>query len=336
MSSISTPSSGRALPRPLALASATALVVWLANLGAGCSQVIGASDYKVAPLSCETAASQLEPTKRDRIVRACALLLGCNPFLPTQRLSDCVTYDTPELYTYYSSSLAAKSCADIEATQGIGWARPGDCASASATPHCVGTRAVTCRDGAVNFGLSFDCNVRGGTCTTYTASDGSTQVGCQVAAGSCTGSTQACESNSAYTCLGGKKIGLDCGKLNSTCKVSGGESACYFNGPTCDAAGVTCDGDVLVNCSGGQASRFDCGATGLKCSADGDKSYCLAKPCTTDQADGCEESCEDETHAVLCLGGSPLKVDCTSLGFSKCKPFDPNPSGVNRPYVLCE
>lgn len=326
----------RKLPFGLSLGFTAALSIWLVNVGSGCSVVVGASDYKVGAQTCDNAATNLEASKRDRIVRACVLLNGCNPFLPTQRLSECITYDTPELYTYYSSSLGAKSCADIEATQGIGWARAGDCASASTAPHCVGTRAVTCRDGAINNGIAFDCNVRGGTCATYTDGAGATQVGCQVAPGTCTNGDEGCENNNAFTCLGGKKIGIGCGKINSTCRVASGVSACYFNGPSCDTAGVTCEGGAIVQCADGQSSRFDCSATGLVCQAGDANAYCLAKPCTTEQSEACEESCDDDgVHANLCVGGSPLKIDCVGLGFKACQPYPANPKGVNRPYVLC-
>ena len=314
------------------------LGVALVRSSAGCSVVLGTNDYQVS--GCASSANALDASKRDRLVRACMYLYGCHPWLPNQRISECVTYDVPELFTYWSASLGAKTCADIQAARGVSWARSGDCPSDTSPSHCDGSRAISCGKFAVNHGIVTDCKVGGGVCTTYTAGDGKSYADCQVGSGTCSGTTDGCDGNNYYSCIGGKKIGTECDKLNSDCETRSGSTSCYFRAPKCATPGADCDGTVLVDCSDGHELRYDCGGAGLGCktikTADSSTVYCLAPSCGADEIQTCEESCdEDGEHANICVGGSPFKVDCVALGFKRCKQYSASKS-IDRPYILCQ
>jgi len=296
-----------------------------------CNVVVGAGDYKVAT-GCSVAAisDKLEPT-----VKACAMFFGCSPFVPSVSLSTCVTFNIPKLASYYTCGFSATSCQDIFDCRGAGDAKDGDCDGTSSSVRCEGNRAVMCRPDVRSGGYYFDCDVRGGTCSTY-KNGPDDEVGCKVA--SCTGTSAEykCSGNNLYQCIGDVGIGLNCAVSSATCTTKGAETSCFLNKPPCGDNSISCEGNTLNQCDQGSLLSFDCGGIGERCEKTETDANCLAPGCTLTDAQSCQETCEaDGTTAILCVGGAKLRLDCTKYGFSKCQKYDPSAS-IKTPYVLCQ
>ncbi len=319
------------------LVAVASLLGVTASAASGCNVIVSAGDYKVVgdagPTGCsaEGIADKIEP-----MVKACALFLGCSPFLPDISLSFCATFGIPKTSNYYSCALTANTCSDVFDCRGIGDAKEGDCASGSTGYKCVGSRAVTCNPSVRNGGYYSDCDVRGGTCSKYTAS-GKDAVGCNVT--SCTGDTTdwKCSAQNLYQCYGGIGIGINCSKFSAKCETRGTDTSCFFNKPTCGDDSTTCDAGNIAVCSSGALSTYGCAALGESClTTEKGGGYCLSPNCTTTDFDGCQEACDpDGVTAILCIGGAKHRVDCTKYGFSQCHRYDPS-SSIKEPYVICQ
>jgi len=259
-------------------------------------------------------ASNVDPVKLERITKACVLYLSCDPYCPNSTLSQCISNDYPEAYQFYSCSLTATSCAQLDTCTGYDYATAADCPAAGAS--CNGSRAANCFGAGANQGAVDDCSVNGGTCTTYTT-DAGTFAGCNVMP-TCTETDglQHCIGNTLYTCVSGVGIGDNC-STGTTCKTGGSGTSCYQNLPSCQTTGTTCAGSDLQDCfTDGTQATFHCGNVGLAC--DGTNGQCLAPGCSATDTAGCTESCNGSTMG-LCVGGAKVMVDCTKYGFSTCQ-----------------
>jgi hypothetical protein len=309
-----------------------------------CAQVIGAGDYHVGQTSggdggTACTSSSVDTSVLVPAISACVLLWGCFPYEPTaqsQRLSDCVTFDSPAAFPTESCARTAQSCADIEKCLGYAYATPQDCPTKGA--FCNGSRAANCSD--AGSGAVRRCDVLNGTCKTY-ASGGSTVAGCEVVP-SCTDKDQAnhCNQNALYGCVGGVGYGQQCG-ANATCKTVDTTTSCYDKAPSCTLPGDHCEGDVFVECTkGGDTYKFDCSSVGLSCQettndAGTSSPSCLAAGCTADDQTHCTESC-DGTTANLCIGGAPIGIACTDFGMTSCRTYQATDSNnVTKTFAYC-
>jgi hypothetical protein len=317
---------------------------------AGCNLVVGdytatltSADAGITPAETDAAAgptcgASLDRAKLEPAIRACTLFLGCSPYAKSFTLSECITDDLVETMEYYYAASRAKSCADISQSYGWGDARPGECPAGSREKKCVGTRAVSCDPLWRKGGVFSDCAIQGGTCATSGPDGGApTTVGCLVQP-TCTGAPkdyQCNASNALYNCIDGKGFGSNCSTASATCENRSGKVDCFLNGPSCTGSGVTCSGGVKERCSSGTRYRYNCAAVGLDCKSEGEDTGCLSQGCTFQQAKECVESCDkDGRVANVCVGGAPVKIDCTSYGFGKCVRFNPN-KDITTQFVSC-
>jgi hypothetical protein len=270
-------------------------------------------------------ASNIVQAKLERITKACVMLWGCDPYVPNETLSNCISIDVPEAYLYYGCSLTASSCADIIACRGYGYPTMADCPASG--PHCNGNRAANCTGAGT--GNVTDCTVTGGTCAMYTSA-GTTYAGCDVVPGC--GQTDGlphCNGNTLYTCFGDAGIGKNCFTAE-TCKTAGTTTSCYANLPACSTPGAACAGNDIQDCfTNGTEATFACSHVGLGCQS----AACVAPGCTVANETSCTESCSG-TVMSLCIGGAPFAVDCAKYGFSHCAAFNPA-GGITTHYVEC-
>jgi hypothetical protein len=284
------------------------------------------------------------------IVRSCLLRAGCDPtFSPVRTISTCVTYDTQAALTGESCNLHSKTCADFEACEHVGVAHADLCGGTPSTgTRCAGGKAINCGNykGDDRF---FDCAALGGTCGTFTFSNGVVYADCQVdiAPDSCAGlassdasyfcSKKTGSDDVRYYCWDGAAYGASCSSL-AICQddpppptvggdagaggaASTGNATCFFKTEPCSApATPTCQGEIATVCSDGALFQYDCGAVGLSCSVNADAEYCFAPGCTAADVDtDCQESCsEDGSSLTFCYGGAPYTVKCSDYGFERC------------------
>ena len=270
-------------------------------------------------------ASNIDRAELARITKACVMLWGCDPYVPGETLSNCISIDVPEAYPYFGCSLTASTCADIIACRGYGYPTAADCPASG--PHCNGNRAANCTGAAT--GNVTDCAVTGGTCAMY-LSGGTTYASCNVAPG-CSESDGLphCNGNTLYTCYGGTGIGKNCFTAE-TCKTVGTTTSCYPNLPACSPSGSKCVGNDIDYCfTTGMGTTFACSHVGLECQ----NASCIAPGCSAANETSCSESCSG-TVMSLCVGGAPVTVDCAKYGFSQCVTFNPAGS-ITTHYVEC-
>jgi hypothetical protein len=291
-------------------------------------------------------------TPAANVVRACLLWVGCNPLYPDVTVSGCITYNTPGAFAGNACIASALDCNAIQSCVGAGYVT-SECTGRTAGPYCVGAKAVHC-DSATS-GWYLDFTKRGGTCATYTGSDGTATVGCRVVA-SCSDPSgdMWCDFSTAtndpiYECINGVGYGRYCSSFGGECFFSGTNAGCYHTGGTyCVPPGdpLAVGGTVTKpSCSGAKATAcgdnystmsFDCSASNLSCVVGTTDGYCLAPGCTTAQSDACKESCDATTGiATFCVGGAPYKVNCKTYGygFTKCAQYTSTTLGA---FVTCE
>jgi len=258
-------------------------------------------------------------------IRACVLTTGCLAIDPPISVGSCVGIDNITQTGQKACLVEAKDCGDVIACLGTGAATADQCPEGSTQATCQKNLAIDCPSKAV-----FNCDVIGGTCTTYPQTVGgpANRAGCMVVS-SCSGTGSSCSGTSAFFCRGGKGIGFDCAKSSSVCAVQNGSPGCYIKGPDCPdiKADVKCDGNKGVFCGSGGKVTVDCATSGLACVTDDKRGvYCLAPGCTIDEGVACDDSCSG-TALTLCIGGVRHTIDCTEYGFTRCSEGDTEAQG---------
>ncbi|MGZ3419086.1 MAG: hypothetical protein ACXVEE_14540 [Polyangiales bacterium] len=120
----------------------------------------------------------------------------------------------------------------------------------------------------------------------------------------------------------GRVLTRDCSRAYQKCDTTS-PTGCSDRRPVaCDpAAKDRCDGNIKLGCDhAGRVSFHDCGrVAGGGCAEDADGSascvYPDAKKCNVPAA----STCADATSVSVCVAGDTQKVDCTTLGFTKCE-----------------
>jgi hypothetical protein len=266
-----------------------------------------------------------------QLVKACVLAVTCDPLFFPVTVSQCITTDY--LDTHFPTKCMANiaSCDDYYACQGTRIATLAECQTASTQGTdigaCNGAVATSCfssGDGVVQ-----NCAALGGTCTVFNESSlGNTGAGCEI--GPCTNPTDGsnhCLSNTqAYTCVETDtttSVGIltqSCPQ-GTACSTNSIMSGCFATGTACTTPGTSCANDDLTSCetfsSGNQQFTSTCAAAGLHCApaAGINPASCAAPGCASS---GCVESCDGSSTITTCIGGAPLVVDCTTLGFPYC------------------
>jgi hypothetical protein len=243
-------------------------------------------------------------------------------------MSGCLTYGL-----YYDCNEGATSCADVEACSGVAREPTDTCAGASGW-RCEGDVAIRC-DGEP---YSVDCARLGGTCDLFESTEVTEyRFPCKAPAPSTCSpddpTSYTCADKYSVSCIDGKSYGTDCTAWGATCiEPTPGYATCSTTKANCDAPETaSCVANAVQYCdSDGRLGVYDCGPAGATCAPG---AYCLSPGCTTADADACEESCIDETHAQACVGGAPYVIDCTDYGFKACITYTDSTSMT--PYVEC-
>lgn len=299
------------------------------------------------PVGCD-GKTPLEPN--NAVITSCLMRAGCNPNFHnlSRSVSTCVSYNTQAALPGESCNLGSTSCADYEACEHVGIAHEDLCGGSKKT-RCDHGVAINCGnyDGDDRF---FDCNALGGTCATYPyGTDQVLYADCKVDIGTDTCATPDdytklyCHSEPGkpdlqYYCLNNQAYGSSCSSL-ATCVDEGdtspGNAQCFFNLQTCTApATPTCKGETATICSDGSLFQYKCGSVGLSCSTEAEVDYCLAPGCTTDDVNGCTESCSDDgSELTFCYGGAPYTVKCADYGFNQCLTETNENTGAS--YAAC-
>ncbi len=274
------------------------------------------------PTSCESIPVASLPAE---LVAGCVYRASCDP-LGTYTISYCLSYGTQTLTTVEACTYGATSCTWVDECLERGYIEKAAanefCDPSVSDWACDGNFAVYC--GGSDYAFNIDCSALGGTCTPYPL--GATDSGIAACAlndtngGGCEDPAGEfhCEGNVRYECIGGIKYGGDCTASDATCVESeqGGDAYCLDSTTSCENRGASvCSDSTLNSClQDGYSVAFDCAAAGLSCAEEG---YCLAPGCTSDDADACVESCSG-TSLQVCVGGSPMLIDCNTLGFEGC------------------
>jgi hypothetical protein len=261
------------------------------------------------------------------LVNACVLATGCEPLEFAVSLSDCITNDSLHAVPGFACLPSITSC--LGATNSyyscVGTRAASECASTTVS-SCSNNVAVDCF-----FGSATNCGPTGGTCETYTDSNGNSRADCAVLP-TCmvTDESPQCSGNTSYTCLpptgvgtAGVGFGLSCTGIDATCtSTTSGGTGCYYNGSaTCGNLGAaTCsDATTLQACtSTGQQFNYDCSRAGGTCATDtlGDIA-CVSPGCSPTST--CMESCDGNHTVTVCVGGVSYAIDCTQHGnFTSC------------------
>jgi hypothetical protein len=270
------------------------------------------------------------------LVNACVLAISCDPYLFPISLSDCITLDALHATPYYSCLSTITSCTGASnsyyACQGLRLATLAATECPGITSKCTGNVAFDC-SGVVPFsganGLVTNCNLLGGTCTTYTDLNSNSRADCLVVP-TCTvsGSGLQCSGNNLYACTPltmGASTGIGVGNTcsaNATCTTTAsGGTDCYPNGSaTCTAPGTaSCNGGTMQSCSvAGQTFDYDCTQAGGTCATGGATgAACVSPGCSATTQ--CAEACNTGTGVITaCVGGAQYSIDCTQYGFTGC------------------
>ncbi len=274
-----------------------------------------------------------------QLVDACVLTVSCDPLFFDVTVSDCITNDY--LASYPTTCLAGiKSCADYYTCMGSRIATLAECAAASNADtdqgSCSNGIATSCS--SFGDGIVSNCAALGGTCTVFHEADydvdfPDTSAGCQLGTAcddtpsglQCFGvRTYSCDDTDTATTQG---ISRQTCPGGSACQSTNGTAECLATAPACATAGTSCaSATTLTTCipvtSGNQQYTSDCTAAGLTCTTSvAGTAACTAAGCANS---GCGETCNGNTLHT-CIGGAPLDVDCTTLGFNTCD----NGSNVN-------
>jgi hypothetical protein len=174
---------------------------------------------------------------------------------------------------------------------------------------CDGDVAMRCELGAP---VGQDCGAMGMTCLI----NGDVAL---CAEDFCQGYQESCEGYDRVVCDGTTIYRTDCADsniVNGACAMIGAEATCV-TGPltTCDDATfeVHCEGDVAVFCENDSVIQIDCTLNEYRTRCipepEGDWPICVAPGTCTDD----DEECVG-TVLRLCVGGSMVEFDCSSIG----------------------
>lgn len=246
------------------------------------------------------------------VVKACILHTSCHPYLPSNSISQCVTYQTLRAFPQGDCGTGSDDCADFRACAGYGY-YDGDGCESGVDALCEGNTGVRC---SAEFSVEFDCDP-GTTCEVLTGG----AVGCLMPE-TCTeeDGTSRCDGNIHYSCQGGMRYGGDCSVSGAMCRLDDvtGSTACYYVAPTCnnpDTVECGASGRIDLCTTTGTSVHYQC-APGLGCSVEGESgAWCLAPGCTPETP--CSESC-DGTELTICYGSIPVTVDCRDYGLTRC------------------
>jgi predicted small secreted protein len=266
------------------------------------------------------------------LVSSCVLATGCDPFAFPISVSNCITNDSFHALAGLSCLTSITSCTGATNSyytcQGTRIAQ--EC-GATSTSSCVNNVAFDCSGVNVLPGVATDCNLTGGTCTTYFDDQGNSRADCAVVP-TCTGTDAGnqCSGNDLYTCTPrgvgapGVGLGISCTAIDATCTTAtSGGTLCYFNGiTTCNNLGTAaCSGTTLQVCTPyGQQYDYDCSRAGGTCASDALGNVgCVSPGCTPTTP--CVESCDGNHTITACVGGVPYPIDCTKYDtFTSCGP----------------
>jgi hypothetical protein len=264
------------------------------------------------------------------LVSSCVLAASCDPFAFPIEISDCITNDSFHAFAGLSCLTSITTCTGATnsyySCKGTRIAQ--ECAPTSIS-SCANNVAFDCSGVDIFPGVATDCNVTGGTCTTYVDSQSNSRASCAVVP-TCTGTDAGiqCSGNDLYTCtpprgVGATGIGLgvSCTAIDATCATATGGSDCYYNGSTtCTNLGTAgCSGTTLRECTSmGQQFDFDCSHAGGTCASDAlGNIACVSPGCPTTSS--CVESCDSDHTITVCVGGAPYAIDCTKYDtFTSC------------------
>lgn len=275
-------------------------------------------------LRFEPGACSLDIDVDEEDIVACVLRASCDPLIPSFNVSDCVTLRYLETLPAESCASEATSCDEIQDCLGREVVEDSDldvCADNEGWV-CDGNDAVYCDE----YPYKWDCERFGSTCTppvdpinldvfSCSPADAANSIDCSTAIEG----EAYCSGDEIYTCVDGIAYGYDCTTENTLCREAvPGEANCEAPLVPCDEPGeMDCDGEVVTVCSDtGNLTEFDCLESGTYCYTYTDEALCEAGSCFTDV--DCVEGCYDTNTLRLCVGATPVLVDCNEMFGTTC------------------
>lgn len=267
-------------------ARARALVLAAAMLGCG-----GGVDPSVAPHDLE------------KLVRACAILSGCQgeevrQCVGTLRAQATAAQVDCVLAATLSNCTAANACVGLRRSTDPSCA--AGCLDADTVVSCAGTlrTEIECASSIESLGPA--CISR-------------TRTACGT--GECAADAITCNGHVMIRCASGVADEYDCARLGMEC-AQGRGCVGVAAGPC--TAEPRCDGNVIVDCEAGLERRIDCTEQipGSTCGVVVNNiiGCVLGEQCNAIQT---PDSCVGTT-LQSCVAGAPKSVDCTSIGGTSC------------------
>lgn len=252
------------------------------------------------------------PLDMNKLVRACAILSGCQGdevpecvfdlmYRGTAAQVDCVLAATLSDCTSANACVGLMRSTDPNCTAG--------CLDADTLVSCAGSlrTEIECASSIESLGPS---------CI------GGTQSACGI--GACSSDTITCNGTVASRCISGVANEYDCARFGMECAQDRGCVGAAV-GPCVAAPG--CDGNFIVECDAGVERRTDCSAQlpGGTCGVVVNHivGCVLGQQCDALQT---VDSCIGTT-LQSCVAGTPMSVDCTSVGGTSC--------GYSGPHARC-
>ncbi|MBI2394606.1 MAG: hypothetical protein HYV09_33865 [Deltaproteobacteria bacterium] len=138
----------------------------------------------------------------------------------------------------------------------------------------------------------------------------------------------------AVTCWRGKVLGVrNCGMADELCVVKSGKADCALAGP-CPAGAKdewTCAGSRMVKCQDGKFLSIDCKVLNLTCNSYTDDKGKQQVGCAPPTPAACKMTntytCSGK-HAMGCVNGKEVKIDCGEAGMTCADPKAPTEKTV--------
>jgi hypothetical protein len=266
-------------------------------------------------------------TRRDEIIRACALATSCGSYAKAYSASRCIsefgkTASRPDDIKLDHLLTCAKAVPRFGACSDF----PGCWGGTLFTlePFVAGGQcdkdSIKVTPAGESNPVFLSCGAMNGVCERLATDEIS--VACNArSCGEADRPTPACDGTTASGCgEWGEYTRLDCAWSGRQCQVQGGRAICAGTEGACsDSDRVTCAGSVATYCSRGALAKVDCAKTGTatRCAAGAPST----EPCTAAGTE-CDPnrfaaSC-DGNRLQVCVDGSIVSVACSDIGLVIC------------------